>query len=83
MSKHAADTTTTTKKFLAAAGLALGVASLGLFASTGTAAARQESCSPGPCTGTYQTDPSYPAGSSHPADSSYPGTVTAGWPAMH
>ena len=39
MSKHAADTASTTKKFLAAGGLALGVASLGLFASAGTAAA--------------------------------------------
>ena len=39
MSKHAADTANTTKKFLAAAGLAFGVASLGLFASAGTAAA--------------------------------------------
>ena len=32
MSKHAADTASTTKKFLAAGGLAFGVASLGLFA---------------------------------------------------
>ena len=39
MSKHAADTASTTKKFLAAGGLAFGVASLGLFASAGTAAA--------------------------------------------
>ena len=39
MSKHAADTASTTKKFLAAGGLALGVASLGLFASAGTATA--------------------------------------------
>jgi hypothetical protein len=39
MSKHAANTTSTTKKFLAAAGLAFGVASLGLFGSAGTAAA--------------------------------------------
>ena len=38
MTKHSADTASTTKKFLAA-GLALGVASLGLFASAGTAAA--------------------------------------------
>jgi hypothetical protein len=39
MSKHAANTASTTKKFLAAGGLAFGVASLGLFASAGTAAA--------------------------------------------
>jgi uncharacterized low-complexity protein len=39
MSKHAADTASTTKKFLAAGGLAFGVASLGLFAGPGTAAA--------------------------------------------
>jgi hypothetical protein len=39
MSKHAADTASTTKKFLAAGGLAFGVASLGLFASAGTATA--------------------------------------------
>jgi hypothetical protein len=39
MSKHAADTASTTKKFLVAGGLAFGVASLGLFASAGTAAA--------------------------------------------
>ncbi len=39
MSKYAADTASTTKKFLAAGGLAFGVASLGLFASAGTAAA--------------------------------------------
>jgi hypothetical protein len=39
MSKHAANTASTTKKILAAGGLAFGVASLGLFASAGTAAA--------------------------------------------
>ena len=39
MSKYAADTASTTKKFLAAGGLAFGVASLGLFAGHGTAAA--------------------------------------------
>ena len=32
MSKHAADTASTTKKFLAAGGLAFGLAGLGLFA---------------------------------------------------
>src|SRR6476619_1555068 len=58
MSKHAADTASTTKKFLAAGGLALGVASLGLFASAGTAAADGHNigdkeatwpCAVGPC----------------------------------
>ena len=58
MSKHAADTASTTKKFLAAAGLAFGVASLGLFASAGTAAADGHTigdpnatwpCDVGPC----------------------------------
>ena len=39
MTKHAADTASTTKKYLAAAGLALGMGSLGLFASAGTATA--------------------------------------------
>ena len=39
MSKHSADTTSTTKKFLAAGGLAFGLASFGLFASAGTAVA--------------------------------------------
>jgi hypothetical protein len=39
MSKYAADTASTTKKFLAAGGLAFGVASLGLFAGVGTAVA--------------------------------------------
>jgi hypothetical protein len=40
MSKHAADTASTTKKFLAAGGLAPGVASLGLFADDGRDRAR-------------------------------------------
>ncbi len=47
MSKHAADTASTTKKFLAAAGLASSLAGLGLFAGVGTAAATA------PDTGTY------------------------------
>jgi hypothetical protein len=67
------------KKILAAGGLALGLSCIGLLASAGTAAARQESCSPGPCTGTYQTDASYPAGSSGYGTrdtASYPGVAS-------
>jgi hypothetical protein len=61
MTKYVASTT---KKFLAAGGLALGLGCVGLFACTGIAAAKQESCSPGACTGTYQMNASFPAGSS-------------------
>ena len=39
MTKHSADTTSTTKKFLAAGGLAFSLAGFGLFAGVGTAVA--------------------------------------------
>jgi len=54
----------TTRKFLAAWGLAIGLGGLGLFATAGTAAA-----------GSWPADPTWPAPpswGSHPADSSYP-----------
>ena len=58
MTKHAADTASTTKKFLAAGGLAFGLASLGLFAGPVTNEADGHSindpnatwpCDVGPC----------------------------------
>lgn len=75
MAKHVRSTT----KKIVAGGLALGLSCVSLLASTGIAAAKQESCSPGPCTGTYQTDPSYPSGSSGYGTrdtASYPGTAS-------
>jgi len=39
MTKHSADTTSTTKKFLAAGGLAFSLVGVGLFAGVGTAVA--------------------------------------------
>jgi hypothetical protein len=39
MSKHATDTASTTKKFLATGGLAFSLAGFGLFAGVGTAVA--------------------------------------------
>ena len=70
MANHAPSTTkknipSITKKFLAAGCLALGLGSLGLFASGGTAAA-----------GSWPADPTWPAPpawGSHPADPSWPG----------
>ena len=48
MSKHAADTARTSKKFLAAGGLAFSLAGFGLFAGVGTAVADgTEACSGG------------------------------------
>lgn len=48
MTKHSADTTSTTKKFLAAGGLAFSLAGFGLFAGVGTAVADgTEACSGG------------------------------------
>jgi hypothetical protein len=79
MANHAPSTT---KKVLAAVGLALGVASLGLFVSAVTAAADGLDAAP---MGSWPADPSWPAppdwGSwpappdwgSWPADSSWPG----------
>ena len=88
MSKHAADTASTTKKFLAAGGLAVSVASLGLFASAGTAAADELCSSTLPMTcwdhtpmppavidedGFHNYDTSsYPADPTWPGDSSHP-----------
>jgi hypothetical protein len=69
----------TTKKIVAGGGLVLGLGCVGLLASPAIAAAKQESCSPGPCTGTYQTDASYPAGSSGYGTrdtASYPGVAS-------
>jgi hypothetical protein len=79
----------TIRKFLAAGGLALGLGSLGLFASAGTAAADGLDATPMPPavidedgfhnydTSSYPADPSWPAPpswGSHPADPSWPGT---------
>jgi hypothetical protein len=70
----------TTKKILAAAaaGLALGLGSLGVFASAGTAAATTP-------TSTYPADPTWPAPpswGSHPADPTWPSPPSWGsWPA--
>jgi hypothetical protein len=79
----------TTRKFLAAGGLALGLASFGLFASAGTAAADGLDATPSPPavidndgfqnydTSTYPAAPTWPAPpswGSYPADSTWPGT---------
>jgi hypothetical protein len=81
----------TTKKFLAAGGLALGVGSLGLFASAGTAAADGLDATPLPPAvidedgfhnydaSSYPADPSWPAPpswGSWPADPSWSGTAS-------
>jgi hypothetical protein len=55
MANHAPSTT---KKFLAAAGFALGLGILGLFASSGTAAADGLDAAP---MGAWPADPSWPA----------------------
>jgi len=88
---HAPDTTkknvpSTTRKFLAAGGLALGIGSFGLFASAGTAAAEGLDATPMPPavidedgtqtydTSSYPAAPSWPASASYPADPSWSGT---------
>ena len=93
MANHAPSTTkknipSTTRKFLAAGCLALGLGSLGLFASGGTAAADGLEVTPMPPavidedgfqnydTSSYPADSSWPAPpawGSHPADPSWPG----------
>jgi hypothetical protein len=76
-----------TRKFLAAAGLALGLGSFGLLAGAGTAAAAAEGLDATPMppavidedgfqtydTSSYPATPSWPAPASYPADSSWPG----------
>ncbi|MCW2588973.1 MAG: hypothetical protein JWQ86_1400 [Mycobacterium sp.] len=61
MTKYVAGTT---KKILAAGGLALGVGCVGLLASTGIAAAHPNCAPEAACTSSLPADPSYPAGSS-------------------
>ena len=60
MANHAPSTT---KRILAAGGLALGLGSLGLFASAGTAAADGLDAAP---MGSWPADSSWPGFSSHP-----------------
>jgi hypothetical protein len=82
----------TTREFLAAGGLALGLASLGLFASAGTAAADGLDATPMPPavidedgfqtydTSSYPADPTWPAPpswGSYPADPTWPGKSSA------
>ncbi|MCW2688574.1 MAG: hypothetical protein JWR37_3464 [Mycobacterium sp.] len=78
MTEHVASTT---KKFLAAGGLAFGLAGFGLFAGAGTAAATapdtgsydellnipdDNATHEVPNTGSYPGEPSWPGDSSHP-----------------
>jgi hypothetical protein len=88
MGIHASDTTknvpSTTKKVLAAGGLALGLG-FGLFAGTGTAAADGLDATPVPPavidddsfqnydTSSFPAAPLWPAPASYPADPSWPG----------
>jgi hypothetical protein len=83
MANHAPDTTkkkvfSTTRKFLGAGGLALGLGSFALFAGAGIATADGLDATPMPPaviddTSSYPAAPSWPAPSSYPADSSWPG----------
>ena len=70
----------TTRKFLAAGGLAIGLCGLGLFATPGTATAGSWPAVPTwpspPSWGTYPADPTWPwppSWGSYPADPSWPG----------
>jgi hypothetical protein len=80
MANHTPSTTkknvpSTTRKFLAAGGLALSLGSLGLFASAGTAAAGSWPADPSwPAPPSWGSWPAPPSWGSHPADPSWPGT---------
>jgi hypothetical protein len=67
----------TTRKVLAACGLAIGLSSLGLFAAPGTAAAGSWPADPTwPAPPSWASYPAPPAWGSYPAEPSWPGDAS-------